>query len=141
MNDRDRVVVDASVVIKWFVEEEYFETARTLGRGTRTNLAPDLLLAEAGSAFLKKTRRQEMTVNDALIALARIPQEISLLPSQPLLSVAYRIALDYGRSFYDSLYVALALQEQCTLVTADERLYNGLRFAYPQTMVWVGDLS
>ena len=32
-----------------------------------------------------------------------------------------------GRSFYDSLYVALAERADCTLVTADRKLYNALR--------------
>jgi predicted nucleic acid-binding protein len=140
VND-NRAVVDACIVVKWFVEEENFERARALGRRIRSSLAPDLLLAEAGSAFLKKARRQEMSAADVLTALATIPQEVTLFPCTSLLSAAYRIAFTYGRSFYDSLYVALALQEECQFVTADERLFNALRSAYPQTLVWIGDLS
>jgi predicted nucleic acid-binding protein len=50
------------------------------------------------------------------------------------------LAHQYIRSVYDALYVALALQEGCQLVTADGRLYNALRPVLPDTMLWVGDL-
>jgi hypothetical protein len=43
-----------------------------------------------------------------------------------LLEAAFEIATRTGRTVYDSLYVALAVQSGCRLITADERLYNTL---------------
>ena len=48
-------------------------------------------------------------------------------PSAPLLEAALDIALRIGRTVYDSLYMALAVQLDCRLVTADEKLYNALK--------------
>jgi predicted nucleic acid-binding protein len=48
--------------------------------------------------------------------------------------------LQFGRSAYDSLYVALALDERCQLVTADRRLYDATSPIYPDTMLWIEDL-
>ena len=56
----DRVVVDSSVAIKWFVEEPYSVEAHRLLEGyqdgTLTLLAPDLLYAEVGNIVWKKHR-------------------------------------------------------------------------------------
>lgn len=44
-----------------------------------------------------------------------------------MLASALEIALAHRRSIYDAIYVALALRENCEMVTADERLYNALQ--------------
>jgi hypothetical protein len=44
-----------------------------------------------------------------------------------LLEAALDIAMRTGRMVYDSLYVALAVQMDCRLVTANEKLYNALK--------------
>jgi len=63
-----------------------------------------------------------------------------LRPDDRVFYRAFAVALEHGRSFYDALYVALALQEGCRLVTADERLVNALRPSFGDTMLWLGDL-
>jgi predicted nucleic acid-binding protein len=51
----ERVVVDASVVVKWFIPEQGHANARELllaARDRRVDLhAPDLLLAEVANVF------------------------------------------------------------------------------------------
>ena len=58
----DTVVVDSSVVIKWFVVEPYSVEAHYMleeyQAGPRTLLAPDLLYAEVGNLVWKKHRCQ-----------------------------------------------------------------------------------
>jgi predicted nucleic acid-binding protein len=58
----DKVVVDSSVVIKWFVEEPYVVEAHRIleayETGTLLLLAPDLLYAEVGNIIWKKHRFQ-----------------------------------------------------------------------------------
>ncbi len=50
--------VDASVAVKWFVEERGSSAARTILARGETILAPDLVLVEAGSTAKKsKTKR------------------------------------------------------------------------------------
>lgn len=47
--------------------------------------------------------------------------------SAPLMEDALEIALRTGRTVYDSLYMALAVQLDCRLVTSDAKLYNALK--------------
>ena len=53
---------------------------------------------------------------------------------------ALALAFQHGCTVYDALYVALALQQGCRLVTADERLVNSLRASFDGSPVWLGDL-
>ena len=53
-------VVDASLVIKWFVPEIHSEAARRWLGASHDYVAPDLLFSEIGNAVWKKVRRQEL---------------------------------------------------------------------------------
>jgi predicted nucleic acid-binding protein len=44
---------------------------------------------------------------------------------------ALAIALSTGRTVYDAMYVALAVQRESTFITADERLVNALATHWP----------
>jgi len=57
---RAAVVVDASVAIKWLLEESGTRPAVRLLAERRPLLAPDLMLIEAANALWKKVRRGEM---------------------------------------------------------------------------------
>jgi len=58
-----------------------------------------------------------------------------------LVESALEIAVSFGRTVYDSLYLTLALSRQCQLVTADRRLYNSLRRGpLAPTLLWVEDI-
>ena len=123
------LVVDASVVIKWHVAEIHADAAlRLLADDAPALHVPDLMFPEVGNILWKKIRRGDLTEEQArriahLVAVA--PLEVHR--SAPLLEAALEIAMRTGRTVYDSLYVALAVQMDCRLVTADERLYNALK--------------
>jgi predicted nucleic acid-binding protein len=134
-----RFVVDACVAVKWSVSEIYSEEATRLLNANEL-LSPDFLLIETANVFLKKIRTGEMVEPRARMDIHTIAQLVDLRSAGPLLDQAMSLALTYQRSFYDSLYVALALQEGCQMVTADQRLYNALHLALPDTLLWIGDL-
>lgn len=114
------IVVDASVAVKWVVEEPgRSEAMRVFDMGKRL-IAPDLVFAEVANVLRKKTRRQEITphhAKDAMIALRDVPMEV--VPSLELASSALGLALDLDHSAYDCFYLACSLQIG-PLVTADE---------------------
>lgn len=134
-----RFVVDASVAIKWFVPEVHHEAARRLLREGFELLSPDLVRAEVGNVLWKKWRRGELSAGEAVAVLrdfGRFPLRIRT--SEPLMEGAWAVAERFGRSFYDGLYVALAVETESSLVTADSRLYNALREdALAENLLWV----
>ena len=121
------VVVDASVVAKWFFPEEYSQAANRLFSRRYQLIAPDLLAAEFGNLTWKRVRRRELTPDDAsLLILDFLRLPVTLISSGPLLPFALDLALETGRTVYDCLYLALALNQDVQLVTADQRFANSL---------------
>jgi predicted nucleic acid-binding protein len=121
------VVVDASVAAKWFFPEQHSQAALKLLSGRNRLIAPDLLAAEFGNLTWKRVRRRELTLEDAAKLIQdflRLPVE--LISSSPLLPSALDLAIETSRTVYDCLYLALAINQEATLVTADKRFVNTL---------------
>ena len=120
------LVIDASIAIKWVIEEEGTPQALTLRREAKL-LAPELLVAECANILWKKARRNELSREEALLA-ARLLQTaaIELVPIRFLLAAATRIAIELDHPAYDCLYLALAIENDCRFVTADERFLRKL---------------
>lgn len=138
----NRLIVDASVAIKWVVPEEHSDAAHRLLRENRDLRSPDLLWAESGNILWKKWRRKELTsqeVGEILTDLRRYP--LRILPAEPLCDLAWEVAHRFDRSFYDSLYLALSMSDSCPLVTGDRRLYNALKTTPDFDLLWIGDVS
>lgn len=132
----DQVVIDSSVIMKWFVVEDH--TAEALQIRVRYNadelllLAPDVINAEVGNIVWKKHNRGELPTSDAQAIIADfLIVELELTPTSGLLNEAYQLAIAYKRTVYDSMYLALAGREQCPFVTADEKLFNAVSGAIP----------
>jgi predicted nucleic acid-binding protein len=126
-----RLVVDASVAVKWVVTEEGTSEAVAL-LGVPGLAAPDLLIPECSNILWKKVRRSELTVDQAMMA-ARILQhaDVEIHPMRPLLEMATRLALDLDHAAYDCIYLALAVSNGWRFVTADERFLRKVRQADP----------
>ena len=123
-------VVDASIAVKWVIEEDGTENALAL-RGRGKLIAPELLTAECANIFWKKVQRNELTEDQALFA-ARLLQaaDIELLPTRALMEPATRIAIELNHPAYDCVYIALAIKHDCRFVTADGRLLRMLDKAH-----------
>jgi predicted nucleic acid-binding protein len=119
-------VIDASVSVKWVVEEDGTREALTL-LGRAKLIAPELLVAECANILWKKVQRGELSKDEAFLA-ARLLQgaAIEFVPTRSLLETATRIAVDLDHPAYDCLYLALAADRDCQLVTADERFVRKL---------------
>jgi len=141
----DKIVVDSSVVIKWFVTEPLSDESRRVldgyQSGSFTLLAPDLLAAEIGNIVWKKYRFQGLAKADAeQIITAFRELNIELIPATELLAEALQIAMTHERTVYDSLYIALSKRENCVYITADERLVNTMSQSFPK-IVWIANWS
>jgi predicted nucleic acid-binding protein len=135
-------VVDASVVIKWFIDEVHAEAARRLQEDQYELSAPDLLWPECGNLVWKKVRRGELTPEEARLIWGGLEQQpITTFPSRLILELALEVAFDLSRTVYDSGYLALAMLLDCQLVTADQKLFNALQGgSYAAHVCWVTNL-
>ena len=117
------LVVDASVALKWFVEEEGSDQARSLLDGEAALVVPDLAVAEVCKGAWRLERLGVLGPS----ACASIAAEIGGLFDRiaalaPLAPRATAIARALGHPVYDCFYLALAEREEARLVTADRRL-------------------
>ena len=138
-------VVDASVVVKWLVSEPLSAESATLLDSGATLLAPDLLFAEATSALAAKHRHGEMSREELAEAvdLLRIAPVATPLSMRQLAASGARLAVDLGHPVYDCFYLALAIHEDYSVVTADARFHRKVsRHPYlGDRVVHVGDLG
>ena len=127
-----RVVVDASVAVKWVVEES--GTAEALEILKRHSLSsPDLLVAECANILWKKVKRGELDEEEAVMAARLIQRsDVEILPTRALMESALNLAVELDHPAYDCIYLSLALENGWLFVTADERLVRKLERAIPQ---------
>jgi predicted nucleic acid-binding protein len=121
-------VVDASVAVKWYVEEPQARAARRLMADGVELSVPDLFFAEVGNALVKKCRRDELSASEArsiAALLDALPLEV--VATQSLLQAGIAIALRQRCSMFDAIYVALAEELNVSLVTADQSLVNAMQ--------------
>jgi predicted nucleic acid-binding protein len=133
------VVLDASVATKWAVpgileplSEQADDLLRQYTDGKINLLVPDLFWNEIANALWKAARRGRISSETADEALAKmISRDFPTIPSRDVLERALTIAVQFDRSVYDSVYVAIAVARKTYLVTADERLANALAARLP----------
>ena len=140
------VVVDVSVVAKWFPpldQEPLGAEARSVlegwKRGAYNLIAPDLIWIEFANILWKAVRLKRCSLGVAETSLAHLRnQGLSTIPSARLIDQAFTIANKYGRTACDALYVALAADSDSDLVTADQKLANALGGHLP--VRWLGSI-
>ena len=118
----DRIVVDASLGLKWVMIEEHSDRAVALGPG-RELLTSALFWAESGNAIATRVRRGDL--DDAQAQQAFRDLQVVPLQTRPLdgtsVTAALAIARDLLHPIYDCCYLALAMEENSVVVTADRR--------------------
>ncbi len=137
-----RYVVDASVAVKWLLPEPHDKAALTLLDSSNELLAPELIIAEVGSALWKRVRRDEMDPPKAQAALRALQTSgLILRPMAPLIDAALELACGLPHNIYDCVYAVLAVDCDCRLVTADAAFHTLVRRGpLADHVVWVGSL-
>jgi predicted nucleic acid-binding protein len=137
----ESLVVDASVAIKWYLPEIHADAAIRCLDEKYDLLVPDLFLAEFGSILWKKCRIGEVTHTEALTifsALWKVP--IKKYRLEELIMPAFELATGLDKTIYDSIYLALAVFEDCKLLTADRKFYDVVSVSsYSENIRWVED--
>ncbi|AIE87354.1 type II toxin-antitoxin system VapC family toxin [Fimbriimonas ginsengisoli] len=136
-----RVVVDASVVLKWYFHEAFSEEALRVANHAHEVVVPDLIFGQVGAVLWRRVKSGEMKREDAhkvLANLRRLP--LTTVSPSELAPAALEIATATARTFNESVYFALAMRERTKLVTADRWWFTLLSTGPMRRYLrWVGD--
>ena len=138
------VVVDASLAVKWLVEEDDSDKAHAALQSwvaqDIARIAPHLLPFEVANALHRRVLRGELNVGDTIRMIARLLESRLELHQPPGLHVrGLQLAGQFKQNAaYDAHHLAPAESFGCELWTADERFY---RAASPSVdnVRWLGE--
>ena len=134
-----RVVIDASVALKWRLRDE--EATQQADAplddflvGKLELLTPTLFDYEIANALRVAVTRQRLSEQDAVAAFADFAQYAILRCDFLGISIpTFLLSGQHQRSAYDSAYIALAQMQGIWFFTGDKRLFN----AVGQALAWV----
>jgi predicted nucleic acid-binding protein len=140
-------VVDASVAVKWFLQdEEYSDDAllvlEDLSNGLIALFAPEQIVAEVGSALSVASlpSRKRLLQSAAAESLSTfLEYRLTTTPSRELAQEAFALSHQHGCAFYDMLYLALANRMGIPLVIADQKLR--VRVGHLPEVLWIADFA
>jgi len=116
-------VVDASVAVKWFVDEVRSAEARAVLASGQPIIAPDLIIPETCNTAWKKVRRGDISLEQGAAMVRALPLSFDrLAATAPLSERALDLARRFDHPAYDCFYVALAESESAVLITDDDKL-------------------
>jgi predicted nucleic acid-binding protein len=138
------LVIDASVLIKFYVPEILSDKAEALlnrvAQGDVMLLAPDLIYPEVGNILWKKQRMKELTrpeVEEITDAIVSLPLKIEA--SKLLLPLAIDIGIAYRITVYDALYISMARVYETKMITADRKLADAMaKTDLKEYVSWLG---
>jgi predicted nucleic acid-binding protein len=138
-----RAVVDASVILKWYLLDEAHgaQALALLQQCTARELeilAPSLLTYELMNGLVIAGRRARLEDTISLSFNGFISLGIRFYDISFFADKMFEYCRLYGRSVYDSSYLALAEKEGVDLITADERLFNSVQKDLPWVR-WIGE--
>jgi len=124
------LVVDASALMAPLLGDEHAAEATGHLVSATTRFAPELITAEVTSALWKRVRRGELTTAEAELKRKEsrlMPMSVVSLQSLDERALALAQLLDH--SVYDCLYLALAIDRDCPVLTADTHFATAARRA------------
>ena len=140
------VVIDASLAVKWLLEEEDSDKAHALLKSwveqDVTRIAPYLMPFEVANVLHRRILRGEFGISEGTLIMTRLLGSQLQFHHSPNLHVrAIELASRFSQgAVYDAHYVALAEELDCELWTADRRFH---RIAGPTigNLHWIGEYS
>jgi predicted nucleic acid-binding protein len=124
-----KLVIDSSIGIKTIYPEPDSRKALQLRddfrKGIHQLLAPDLYFLEVGNFLVMAARTGKIPAADLPFVYSEVIRHQPIIcPTQASFPRAFAIASQIRVSIYDAIYLALSEEEQCPLVTADQKLIN-----------------
>jgi len=120
-----KVVLDASVVVKWYNKEDYSGDALQVRddyiSGKVDLVEPYLLVYEVGNALRYNREFGQSDVESATRNLLNMQMDLREINAEELPTIV-GLAYNYGITFYDSTYIAISDHEDMQFFTADDKL-------------------
>ena len=137
------LVADASVVLKWILLEPGRDRALVLLDRFETQqidlIAPRIQEHEVASALARRVRQRLLSQSEEQHAWDAFEIRHPMLLDPPeLLRAAFELSLRHRLSYWDCLYLALAIAYRCDLITADRRFHRGAAPHFPMVRL-LGD--
>lgn len=130
MAREEKVVLDASVVTKWYTKEKDSEAAIEYKdmhvSGKLTIFEPSLLIYEVTNALNYNPNFSESDVKESIASLIDLDLKI-IEPSKEMIAKIVSLARNYGTSIYDSSYLALGSMLDVNIITADSRFWEKIK--------------
>ena len=132
------IVVDASLGVKWFLDEPLSAEAWVLLVSDEELLSPALFQVEIASTLVREANIDKCETKPMQLALDRLEgliasDAVRLVAAAPEnVSAAANLAIQIGHPLKDCIYLTLAMELGCDLVTCDAR------FAEKAKGVWAG---
>jgi len=127
------VVIDASVVVKWFVEEENSDQALKIRdkyiNGEIKLIAPSIITFEILNALYYKRLFSESEMREISEALEAFSFELYYLKGE-YVEKTLEVVFKNDITVYDASYIALAIIKDTYMYTADEKLIERLKEEY-----------
>lgn len=137
------VVVDASLIVKWFVEEEGSDKSLKLRdryiEGKIRIIAPELIFFEVLNALYYKRLFSEdelKEISEALEAYSFTTYSLKGEYADKAIEVAFKNDI----TLYDASYIALAIIKNTHMYTADSKLIRKLRNEYQKYVKGINEI-
>ena len=122
------IVVDASLAAKWIIVEPNSAAALAfLEECTEPLVAPDLIAIEVASAIVRRANMDKAlgeTMRQAAVRWANLLDEQTITLRRPTsgdILEAANLAITIGHPLKDCIYLVLAMEMNCELMTCDAR--------------------
>jgi len=139
-----RIIVDASVAIKWYVRDE-IDADKAIAmlldyeNGKVKLIVPSLFYYETANAVNTAAIRRRITEDEGQdIIRDLLAMDLITLADAKLIHSAYFYARQYKISVYDASYLAFAKERNIPIYTADRGFYNTVKNK-ERLVKWIGD--
>ncbi|GGB93752.1 hypothetical protein GCM10011494_10240 [Novosphingobium endophyticum] len=131
------IVIDASVAVKWYANEALSEDADDIFTANQSAIiVPDIFVTEVMSALVRRANIDKAVRSETEASIGNLADLFAagMLHAHriepPQMSQAAGLAMDLGHPLKDCIYLALAMERECPLITADAK------FAAKAREVW-----
>jgi len=126
-----KIVLDSSVIAALFFREELSDTVEEIVEGYQEYYTVSQAYSEVANVAWKRIKihgeDEEISKQALKNAIEFIERICEVVDNKLVLNQAFELAVKYGVTVYDALFIALAIKLEEKLITTDRRLYNMIR--------------